>query len=169
MAGKIVIASPALEKAVKEKLKVNTPPRRFGRSSLKDNVYVPDDEIKYYGYFQLSLVETEEGFKVQIDNGLHEFIASEAASKVRLNNQTYSIYKFTSSEVYTAQSEDTVLAWFYIEGDIEGKVGIIERSAEVSDEKRILLGRLASVNGSLMVIQDSYGTPFLPLFFSCCP
>jgi hypothetical protein len=58
---KIVVASPALENAVKSHFDVQHPPRRFGRSSLRD-VVVPAGGEEYTGYFKI--IQTETGYAV---------------------------------------------------------------------------------------------------------
>ena len=58
---KIVVASPALENAVKSHFSTSNPPRRFGRSSLRD-VVVPAGGEEYTGYFKI--IQTETGYAV---------------------------------------------------------------------------------------------------------
>ena len=127
---------------------------------------------EYHGFFKLSLVADEDGAtRVKIYNGVVDFVANESPlSYARVNAGLFSVAPFVSESTFTPSTTDNkVLAYFYLVYDKkENSMEIKQRTSDGADASvSILLGKICSVNGTLRVIQDSYGTPFLPIFFSC--
>lgn len=173
----ILLDSPMIENAVKITANVKTTPRRFGRSSLKDTPVVSGGTSdEYNGFFKLSLVTDEEdssGYRVVIADGAYG-----GRSEARVNNQKFNIAPYTSRTYHLPNNIlgdfETVYFYLYFDPDkmtdTDDKILTIKESdySPYSD-RSILLGRLYYdyKAGKLRVIQDSYGTPFLPYFYSC--
>ena len=128
---------------------------------------------EYNGFFKLSLQPAEGGYRVKIADGAYG-----GMSEARVNNRKFNIPPYTSRTFHIPNNifDDFEVVYFYLYFDPDKMTStndeiltIKETDYSPSSDRSILLGRLYYdyEAGKLRVIQDSYGTPFLPYFYSC--